>query len=257
MTKVRMHAFTAGTYVVDKGTLNNRDWGTKYEHPNPMYAFEHPTHGLVLFDTGVNHRGLADPAAWWGKTVAGLEIRVSEQDCMPARLRSVGLKPEDVKFVIMSHLHIDHAGEMESFPKATFVVRASEMKFAWWADPHMRHVYVVNDLKNTRGFEYLEIPDDVDWDLFGDGSMVLIHTPGHTPGHQSLIVDAEKSDRKRLLCADACYLRENLAYQIYSANLLWNAEAWCRTITRLRVHESLGQDLWMGHDMDDWKRHTR
>ena len=255
MVRVRMHAFSSGTYLVNKGTLNNREWGVKYEHPNPMYAFEHPRHGVVLFDTGINHRGLSEPMAWWGPAVANLEVRATEQDCMPACLRSVGVRPEDVKYVMMSHLHIDHAGEMESFPNATFVVRASEMKFAWWADPHMRHVYAFNDLKNTRGFEYLEIAESVDFDLFGDGSLILIHTPGHTPGHQSVIVDAEGAERKRILCADACYLRENLEYKIYSAGLIWNAEAWCRSIGRLRAYEGLGYDLWMGHEMEDWQRH--
>lgn len=255
MSKMRMYAFSSGTYVVDKGTLNNREWGTKYEHPNPMYAFEHPQ-GIVLFDTGVNHRGLSDPKAWWGSAADGMEIKVTEEDCMPARLSSVGIRPEDVTYVVMSHLHIDHAGEMESFPNATFVVRSSELSFAWWADRHMRLVYAFNDLKNTRWFDYLEIPDDIDYDLFGDGSMTLIHTPGHTPGHQSAVVDAEGYDRKIILCADACYLTENLDYHVYSANLMWNAEAWCRTISRLRFFRQLGYDLWLGHDMDNWKKHT-
>lgn len=254
MSKVRLHQMTAGSFVVDKGNLNNRDWGVRYEHPNPMYVMEHPK-GIVLFDTGMNHRGLPTMKEWFGSTIAGHDVRVAEKDCLPAKLAALGIKPADVKYVVMSHLHVDHAGEMESFPGATFVVRASELKFAWWADPHMRHVYIINDLINTRNFNYLELPDDLDFDLFGDGSIVCIHTPGHTPGHQSAIVDAEGIDRKVVFCADSCYLTENLDYNIYSAGLVWNAEAWCRTIGRLRVLRDQGYDLWLGHDMDDWLRH--
>jgi glyoxylase-like metal-dependent hydrolase (beta-lactamase superfamily II) len=254
MSKVKLHQLTSGSFVVDKGTLNNRDWGVPYEHPNPMYVMEHPK-GIVLFDTGMNHRGLGNPKEWWGETISGLEMRVKEKDCLPAQLAGIGMKPQDVRYVVMSHLHIDHAGEMESFPDATFIVRSTELKFAWWADPHMRHVYIMNDLRNTRKFRYVELPDDVDFDLFGDGSIVCMHTPGHTPGHQSAVVDVEGRDRKVIFCADACYLTENLEYRVYSANLMWNAEAWCRTIGRLRMMKDQGYDLWLGHEMEDWLRH--
>ena len=255
MSIVRLHPLTSGTFVVDKGTLNNHDWGVPYEHPNPMYVMEHRK-GVVLFDTGLNHRGLGDPRAWWGETISGIEMRVSEKDCLPAQLGNLGMKLEDIDYVVMSHLHIDHAGEMESFPNATFIVRSSELKFAWWADPHMRHVYILNDLKNTRGFHYVELPDALDFDLFDDGSIVCIHTPGHTPGHQSAVVDVEGRDSKIIFCGDACYLTENLDYKVYSANLIWNTEAWCQTIGRLKMLKHQGYDLWLGHEMEDWQRHT-
>ena len=86
--------------------------------------------------------------------------------------------------VIMSHLHIDHAGEMTSFPKAQFIVRTSELSYGWWPSMHQRYTYAFNDLKDTRFYNYLELPDIVDFDLFQDGSLICIATPGH----QSLIV---------------------------------------------------------------------
>jgi N-acyl homoserine lactone hydrolase len=254
MSRVRVHQLSAGSIVTNKGALNNRDWGVPYEHPNPMYVLEHPR-GLVLFDTGMNHRGLANPDGWWGEAVRGLEVRVVEKDCMPAQLAALGMSPRDVKYVVISHLHFDHAGEMESFPDATFIVRASELRYAWWPDPHMRHVYILDDLVNTRRFSYVEVPDLVDFDLFGDGSIVCIPTPGHTPGHQSAILDVEDRPSKVVLCGDACYLTDNLEGLIFSAGLLWNAEAWCQSIGRLKLLRSQGYDLWLGHDMDDWRRH--
>jgi glyoxylase-like metal-dependent hydrolase (beta-lactamase superfamily II) len=254
MSKVRIHQLSSGSIVTDKGALNNRDWGVRYEHPNPMYVMEHPA-GVVLFDTGMSHHGLGNPRDYWGEAVEGLDLRVKEKDCMPAQLSALGLKPKDVKYIIMSHLHFDHAGEMESFPHATFIVRASELKFAWWSDPHMRHVYIVRDLINTRKFTYVELPDTMDFDVFRDGSIVCMHTPGHTPGSQAAVVDVEGRDAKVILCGDACYLTENLDYRIYSAGLIWNAEAWCQSIGRLRMMRDQGCDLWMGHDMDDWLRH--
>ncbi len=201
-----MHPFSCGSYVVDRGVLDNAHWGERYEHPIPMYAFRHPR-GVVVFDTGHSHRGLEDPVAWYGeKTLAGfLDIRVREEDCLPAQLRSVGIEPEEVTHVILSHLHIDHAGEMASFPDALFVLRASELPYAWWSPPNQRNSYIMNDLLPTRNFRYLELPDGLDFDLFGDGSLVCVHTPGHTPGHQSLLARLPERGRTLVLCGDACY----------------------------------------------------
>lgn len=254
MKKIEFFPFSAGTYKVDKGLLNNTDWGVTYEHPLPMFAFRHPR-GVVIFDTGINHRGLENPVIWWGSSVDNLEIQAKKEDCLPFQLQKVGIDPQEVKYIIMSHLHIDHAGEMESFPHATFVVRHSELSFAWWPDPHMRFTYAFQDLKNTRCFDYLEIPDFIDFDLFKDGSLVTIHTPGHTPGHQSLMVRLSENEQPFILCQDACYMRENLDGKIYSSNLLWNIQRWFETIRKLRYYQDLGYDLWMGHELEDWKKH--
>ncbi len=252
-----MHPFSCGSYVVDRGVLDNAHWGERYEHPIPMYAFRHPR-GVVVFDTGHSHRGLEDPVAWYGeKTLAGfLDIRVREEDCLPAQLRSVGIEPEEVTHVILSHLHIDHAGEMASFPDALFVLRASELPYAWWSPPNQRNSYIMNDLLPTRNFRYLELPDGLDFDLFGDGSLVCVHTPGHTPGHQSLLARLPERGRTLVLCGDACYGEANLRGSPPSAGVLCDAPLWYRSIERLRHWEALGHELWFGHDMEDWLAKT-
>lgn len=250
---MRMHPFSAGTYVVDRGIMDNISWGNSYEHPNPMFAIRHPR-GVVVFDTGHNHRSLADPRAWYGKQFDKIEkINVTEEDCLPAQLRRVGIDPAEVTHVVMSHLHIDHSGEMESFPQAKFIVRASEMSYAWWPARHMRGTYVVNDLINTRHFDYLELPDVVDFDLFEDGSLVCVHTPGHTPGHQSLVVRLPDYDKPMVLCADACYTPFNLEGNQYTSSLMWNVQAWFHSIQKLKHLSEKGYELWYGHDMEEWK----
>lgn len=250
--KMRFHPFSSGTYVVDRGIMDGISWGTLYEHPNPMFVIEHPK-GVVVFDTGNNHRGLADPTSWWGKSLPEKDkMRCTVEDCLPARLNSIGLSVDDVKYVVMSHLHIDHAGEMESFPNATFVVRHSELSYAWWPAKNMRYTYVFNDLKNTREFNYLELPDGSDFDLFGDGSLVCIHTPGHTPGHQSLIVRLPDYDKPIVLCQDACYTGFNFLGNPYSGGLMWNLEKWYQTIQRLQHYDRIGHEIWFGHEMESW-----
>ncbi|MCC8181356.1 MAG: N-acyl homoserine lactonase family protein [Planctomycetes bacterium] len=255
--KMQFHPFTSGTYVVNRGIMDDISWGERYEHPIPMFAIRHPK-GIVVFDTGHNHRGLVNPQQWYGKSIANFHaINISEEDCLPAKLKSVGIDPADVTHVVMSHLHIDHAGEMESFPKATFIVRASELRYAWWPALNQRYTYVFNDLKETRFFEYLELRDGVDFDIFGDGTLVCIHTPGHTPGHQSLIVRLPDNDRPMLLCADACYTPFTLQDNPYCAGLMWNLDEFYRSLSLLRHYRDTGYELWYGHDMAEWQERIK
>jgi glyoxylase-like metal-dependent hydrolase (beta-lactamase superfamily II) len=217
-----------------------------------MFAIRHPK-GIVVFDTGHNHRGLKDPQAWYGKSIEGFKsINITEGDCLPAQLGKVGIDPAEVTHVVLSHLHIDHAGEMESFPKARFVVRAAELSYAWWPAPNMRHTYVVNDLKETRFFNYLELRDGEEFDVFGDGALTCIHTPGHTPGHQSLAVRLPDHDKPMMLCADACYTPFTLEGNPYCAGLMWNLDEFHRSLGRLRHYRDIGYEMWYGHDMAAW-----
>ena len=71
-----------------------------------------------------------------------------------------------------------------------------------------------------------------------------------TPWNQSAMVDVTGRDRKVILCGDACYLAENLECRIYSAGLIWNAEAWCQSIGRLRMMKNQGYDLWLRHSRE-------
>lgn len=226
--KMRFYPFSSGTLVVNRGIMNNRDWGIPYEHPNPMFAIRHPK-GVVVFDTGMNSQGMADPAGWWGKSIDGVDVRLKPADYLPEQLRAVGIDPAEVKFVVMSHLHIDHVGEMHAFPDATFIVRRSELSYAWWPGRNQWFTYSFNDLLGTRDLKYVEIAGDADVDLFGDGSLVMVHTPGHTPGHQSLIVTLPDYDRPLFLCQDACYTEENLGGVSYGARLMWCMEDWYKT----------------------------
>jgi glyoxylase-like metal-dependent hydrolase (beta-lactamase superfamily II) len=250
--KMTLFPFTTGTYVVDQGTMDNIHWGFPYEHPLPVFAIRHPK-GTVIFDTGHNHRGLSDPKGWYGKSIEKIiKINVTKDDCLPFQLQKAGIDPAEVTHVIMSHLHIDHTGEMMSFPKAQFIVRATELKYCWWPPLHQRYTYAFNDLKDTRFYNYLEIPDIIDFDVFQDGSLICIATPGHTPGHQSLIVRLPDYDKPFILCADACYTPFNLENNLYGCGLMWNTEAWFNTITKLKYYQNIGYELWFGHHMESW-----
>jgi glyoxylase-like metal-dependent hydrolase (beta-lactamase superfamily II) len=102
------------------------------------------------------------------------------------QLAALGLRPDEIRYVILSCLIPDHAGGMQLFPKATFVLQFQELQDAWWPDRrYMR--YQFNELLPTREFSFLELHGE-DLDLFGDGTVEVLASPAHTRGEQALVV---------------------------------------------------------------------
>lgn len=154
--------------------------------------------GNVLFDTGLHPVHVARPDATFGRR-AGLSVVMSEEDALVARLAALGLRPEDVDVVVNSHLHFDHAGNNGALAEATFVVQAEHLAYArgkpafpgvYWDLPGLRYVPATGRTRIARGVE-------------------VVPTPGHAPGHQSLVVDLPETGRV-VLCGDAAFTRENL-----------------------------------------------
>ena len=92
-----------------------------------------------------------------------------KSDTLDQQIKNVGYKPEDVKYVILSHAHLDHAGGMTYFPKAKFLAGKNEIRYAYWPEAEKRWAFILNDYIPTRGYDWLEL--DQDFDLFGDGSL--------------------------------------------------------------------------------------
>jgi len=117
------------------------------------------------------------------------------------------IKPEQIKYVGISHYHADHTGQISSFPKATLLIGARE----WDAISAPKPAEGVNYKPFEswiKGDSKVE-PQPIDKDVFGDGSVIMLRTPGHTPGHSSLLVKlAEKGPV--ILSGDAVHFRENL-----------------------------------------------
>ena len=102
------------------------------------------------------------------------------------QLAKLNIKPEQVKYVGISHYHADHTGQVASFPKATLLIGARE----WDAITAPKPAEGVNykPFENWAKGEGKVEPLALDKDVFGDGSVIVLRTPGHTPGHQSLLV---------------------------------------------------------------------
>jgi len=211
----------------------------------PSYLIRHDR-GVVLFDTGVHCFAHQDPIAHLGKRIASAFTLCAAPNENPTdQLRSVGLTADDVTHVINSHFHFDHCGCNALFPRATFIVQRAEMDMARAAKSPYNPAYW------DHPFDYHIV--DVEHDVFGDGSLLLIPTPGHTPGHQSLRVHAAPGV-DFLLTADACYSRAHLDREIIpNAGAAWSPELMIETFARLRTFQDRqGCHLIFGHDPEQW-----
>lgn len=215
--------------------------------PCPSYLIEHPK-GLVLFDTGCHPKVAEDPVAWWGEIARAIPIHYPKERTLDNQIKGLGYKLEDVKYVVISHLHLDHSGGMYMFPNAKFLVMADEIRYAYWPDPDRRWAFILNDLLPTRQFRWIEL--DSDFDLFGDGSLHLLKTPGHTPGESSLFV--RLPNRKIVLAGDTVHLRAALDQEA-AMPLDTDPVRSVLSIKRLKAIRDLHEvKIWISHDPEDW-----
>jgi len=240
-------------YILDGGQAHipdmsrltlGRNVGKPITFPFPMYLIDHPK-GLVVFDTGFyldkdlkSNRNEPEQPDWKP------EQRIDRQ------LIKLGFKPEDVKFVILSHMHTDHCGGMTLFPQATFIVRKRELQAAW-SPGSTQKGYSFDDFKDTRHFKYIQPLDEEELDVFYDGALICIDTKGHTRGHQSLIVNLPKSG-KIVLAVDAAQVAENLEEKIIPG-IYWSSDMAVRAIEKLQHMQSVGIHIITGHDPVAWK----
>ncbi|MET2829206.1 N-acyl homoserine lactonase family protein [Mesorhizobium shangrilense] len=242
----KLHAFHCGferfpNAIFDPFSSNPA--GTR-ETPYFFYLVEHSS-GLVLFDTGANPGLIEDIKAYLGPEAENWGIDVRPADDARALLRTVGVQPEDVHHVVLSHLHYDHAGAMTSFPNARYWIQSAEWEFARNPPVYQESIYIqsefdvpVERIRFVNGHE----------DMFGDGSIHLVLTPGHTKGHQSMLVKG--ASRSYLLVADAAYEPdlEDIT-RLPAAALTWSPDAMIESRLSLRrIRDENGALVICTHD---------
>lgn len=176
----------------------------RWTEPRPInvYVIEHDK-GLVLFDTGQDRRSVTDPGYFPGGPAGHIYRRLAKFDVPPdgtltAQLRSLGYDIADVRVAILSHLHQDHIGGLRELPRSAKVLAGAaelaevDKKFAAFAGLLRQHIQVPGvdwSPVTPRRFEDPAIaPFTHAHDVMGDGSLLLLPTPGHTPGSMSLLL---------------------------------------------------------------------
>ncbi len=231
--------------------------------PIGAWLAEHPAEGPVLIDTGMHPDVASDPARNLGRAGAlvarGLKMAPGEH--VPGRLAAWGIDPGEVRTVVMTHLHADHTSAMSELPAATFVVTPQE-----WSTARGRlaflNGYLGRHLPPAARVREVDVASGEPWegfahtvDLFGDGTLRLLWTPGHTAGHVSVLVEAE--DGPVLVVGDAVYTLRNLGED----RLPWRTadDAASRaTMAELRAFAERRREVRLvpTHDPDCWPVET-
>jgi N-acyl homoserine lactone hydrolase len=245
-TAKRMWALPNAELTVPRSLLMHGASNDLVTVPCPAYLIEHQK-GLVLFDTGC-HPKVSDDPMYWGPIGAALQCKYPKEMLLDRQIQGLGYKMADVKYVVISHLHLDHTGYMHAFPNAQFLIMANELRYAYWPDPDRRGVFIFDDIVPTRNFNWIEL--DSDLDMFDDGSLNMLKTPGHTPGECSLYV--RLPNRKILLVGDTIHLRAQIETGA-TMPLDTDPTQAALSIQRVKALRDLHEaTVWISHDPEDW-----
>jgi glyoxylase-like metal-dependent hydrolase (beta-lactamase superfamily II) len=184
--------------------------GHRVEFSSTCWLVKHGSE-LLLWDTGVPEAALNDPKGW--STLPKLIVYHLDKS-LTDQLAEIGLRPRDITRVAISHTHGDHIGNMGLFPNSVIIMQQAE--YSWihsrdGADDNINQLMALAR-KLLGAPKNLELIDG-DTDVFGDGSVTLVSTPGHTPGHQSLLVHLKNSGFI-LLSGDVVHSEENFEKNI-------------------------------------------
>jgi N-acyl homoserine lactone hydrolase len=243
---MRLYALHCGGDLMDWAAFDPFDdrVGTKVYNPYFMYVVMHPR-GNVLFDTGAHPQLGTDPEARLGSAAASFDARITPEDHIEARLATIDLKPGDVDVVVMSHLHFDHAGGLQWLTHAPIIVQREELSFAMYPPVYQREIYVSADFDHHLSWRQLE----GDHDVFGDGRLIVLSTPGHSRGHQSLMVHVD-SGQTVILLADATYTLAKMRERAIPG-VVWSPDAMVSSWERIEALERQQDALLIAtHDLD-------
>jgi glyoxylase-like metal-dependent hydrolase (beta-lactamase superfamily II) len=219
MAPLKLYALQCGGDMMDMALFDPFDAnaGTKVYNPYFMYVVTHPQ-GNVLFDSGAHPDLGTNPESRLGEAAADFDMRLSPEDHVERRLATIGMTPRDIDVVVQSHLHFDHAGGLSWLTHAPILVQREELAFARNPPVYQELIYVQADFGSDLNWREL----DGDHDVFGDGRVTVISTPGHTRGHQSLLVRLD--GQTVFLLADAAYLIDKMRSRSLPG-ILWSPDA--------------------------------
>jgi N-acyl homoserine lactone hydrolase len=245
VSTMQLYAVKCGGDVMDLAACDpfDPDVGTKFFNPYFFYVIKHPK-GTVMFDSGAHPTLASDPASRLGDAYASFQVMISPDDHIEKRLATIGMTPGDIDVVVQSHLHFDHCGGLAWLKHAPILVQREELTFAYDPPVYQRQIYMPSDFDIGLNFQ----PLDGDHDVFGDGRVNVISTPGHTRGHQSLLVRLE--GQTIFLLADASYLLRKIRERRLPA-VIWSPDAMVASWERIeQIEAEEGARLMTTHEPD-------
>jgi glyoxylase-like metal-dependent hydrolase (beta-lactamase superfamily II) len=206
------------------------------------YLVVHPRQGALMFDTGIGDEYVGKP-----KTLIMGFANFSARKTLASQLQEIGYPPSSVRYLAMSHLHLDHTGNAKLFPQAVHLIQDEEYVAGFESPDAAKLVADTKLIEPLRMNPTRRLAGDLD--VFGDGSVWIKRTVGHTPGHQSLLVHLA-SGLNVFISGDIAHYTENWVNRTVPG-FNYDAAASVRTmldVQRLLVRENAV--LWIGHDLE-------
>jgi N-acyl homoserine lactone hydrolase len=235
VTKVRV-------YVLDGGTIVGRNMD-RYNLPTEVrnmsvavFLIVHPK-GVLLFDAGlgdqfVNKQQLPPDPAYTVTTT------------LKSQLDQIGYSPRDITYLALSHAHPDHIGNANNYAGSTVLIQKKEWDTMFPpSQANARYYSYYSALKDSK-----TVLLDGDYDVFGDGSVIMVSTPGHSPGHQSLFVKLAETGPV-IMTGDAYHYPEERTFHKLpkgDPNIEQSALSRAKMDS---IMEWTGAQLWISHDI--------
>jgi N-acyl homoserine lactone hydrolase len=228
--------------------------------PVPAFLVDHPTAGPFLVDTGLPPAASHDVRAALGRRAAIVyDIRMEDGWAVTDQLRGMGLDPLGIELVVLTHMHQDHVGAVAQLPRATFVVDEREWDAAsssGFLHGYRRQLFDHDYDWRTLDFGAPNVESFASFgraiDLFGDGSVRLLSTPGHTKGHLSVLLRL-RSGRELLLTGDAAYSRATIDQELVPL-FCEDLHRYSRSLREIRryLEQTPSALVVCGHDPESW-----
>jgi N-acyl homoserine lactone hydrolase len=237
-------------YVINCGENRTNDvsrWtpGVNVGQPgvfsNHCYLIRHAK-GLMLWDSGNPDRLAALPE---GLTNPQGTITAFMRKPLAESLREIGVAPADIGHFAMSHGHGDHSGNANLFHASTIYMQSSEYDATFGREPQ-KFGFIPANFERLREAKIVKLSGD--HDVFGDGSVQIKSAPGHTPGHQVLVVRLPKTGPV-MLSGDMVHLMYSWNNRVVPS-FNFDQEQSRRTIDAMKEYNArTGTQLWINHDL--------
>ena len=260
-------------YVLDNGRMKmDKNWMIAMHNPAtirnpnaqtefvefPVYTvlIDHPE-GKILFDTACNPNSMGPEGRWGEATQQMFPISMSEECYLHNRLEQLNVRPEDIKYVVASHLHLDHAGCLEVFTNAKIIVHEDELNgtLQTYARNQKEGAYVWADIdawiKNNLQWQTIKRTEDTL--QLVEGIKLLNFGSGHAWGMLGLHIDMPETGGI-ILASDAIYTAESFGPPIKPPGIIYDSLGYANAVEKIRrIAKETNSQVWFGHDSNQFK----
>ena len=243
--EVRLYALDCGR--IDFSDLSSFSDTGEYDGKSgyivvPCFLVRHP-HGTLMWDTG-----LGDQVPGETNTGSNTGVRMSVTEPLGRQLAAIGLQPAKITYLAFSHLHLDHTGNANAFASATWILNKSELAWATSDPPPFAVVPASFSAYQKAKVKMIE----GDYDVFGDGTVRILKAPGHTPGHEVLMLRLRTAGVV-ILAGDLYHMRTDRQFRRVPVFNTSRADTLASYDRIERIVRNTHARLIIQHDPDDFR----